>query len=250
MAPAKDKRRLVRLRGAAAFLAVALIAASPLLYAEDHPDDEVLPASPELSDQRILGVIPNFQAVSDPTAPFVPLTAKEKWKLFARESYDPFTAGSALLGAALSQRGNQSPKYGNGGKAYAQRFGAAMADFTAQNLFSAAVLASVLHQDPRYYRMGPRRGILYRAGYSVSQLVSTRQDSGKRAFNASGVFGMGLGIAASNLYYPPGSRSAREMESRIGSSFMGGAIGNLMSEFWPDIRTRVLSRFGPWKTRN
>jgi hypothetical protein len=39
------------------------------------------------------------------------------------------------------------------------------------------------------------------------------------------------------------------MESRIGTSFMGGAIGNMLAEFWPDIRTRVLGRFGPWKNR-
>ena len=67
------------------------------------------------------------------------------------------------------------------------------------------------------------------------------------AFNASGVFGMGLGIAASNLYYPSSSRTGSEMASRIGTSFSGGMMGNLLSEFWPDIRIRVLSRFRPWK---
>jgi hypothetical protein len=207
-------------------------------------------SKPEPEFERILGVIPNFQTISDPNTPFVPLTVKGKWKLFVRESFDPFTGASALLGAAFSQRGNNDPKYGNGGRAYAQRVGAAVADFTTQSFFSDAILASVLHQDPRYYRKGPQKSILYRTGYSLSRLALTRQDSGKTAFNYSGVFGMGIGIATSNLYYPRESRTTRVMESRIGTSFMGGALGNLLAEFWPDIRTRVLGRFGPWKNRN
>ncbi len=241
------------MRFSVAFLVGLAIVANPVLFAAANDDDIALisatPSSPEPGDQRILGVIPNYQTVSNPDAPFVPLTVKEKWSLFARESLDPFNGATALMGAALSQGGNSNPKFGNGGKGYAQRVGAAMADLSAQNLFSAAILASALHQDPRYYRLGPRKGILTRAGYSLSRLVVARQDSGRMAFNASGVFGMGLGIAASNLYYPPGSRNGSVMLSRIGTSFSGGAMGNLLSEFWPDIRTRVLSHFGPWKTR-
>src|SRR4051812_38096821 len=168
MAPVRDNRHLRRQRSSLAILAGVLMVVSAVLRAENGPDDDIALA-PDTSDQRILGVIPNFQTVSDPSAPFAPLSVKDKWKLFAKESYDPFTAGSSLLGAAFSQKGNNDPRYGNGGKAYVQRFGAAMADFTTQNLFSAALLASVLHQDPRYYRMGPRKNLLYRAGYSVSQ---------------------------------------------------------------------------------
>ena len=227
------------------------MAANAALFAESGKDDSgVIGVAPsqEPAYERILGVIPNFQTVSDPNIAFVPLTVKEKWKLFAKESYDPFTGASALIGAAFSQRENDHPKYGNGGQAYAQRVGAAVTDFTTQNLYSTA-LASVLHQDLRYYRKGPRKNIFYRTGYSMSQVVLTRQDSGKRAFNFSGVFGMGLGIATSNLYYPHDSRTTRVMESRIGTSFMGGVIGNMLAEFWPDIRTRLLGRLGPFKNR-
>jgi hypothetical protein len=241
------------MRFSVAFLAGLAIVVNPVLFAAANDDDIALisaaSSNPEPGNQRILGVIPNYQTVSNPDAPFVPLTVKEKWSLFAKESVDPFNAASAFVGAALSQRGNAHPKYGNGGWRYTQRVGAAMADLSVQNLFSAAILASALHQDPRYYRLGPRKGILTRAGYSISRLVVARQDSGRTAFNASGVFGMGLGIAASNLYYPPGSRNGSVMLSRIGTSFSGGLMGNLLSEFWPDIRNRVLSHFGPLKTR-
>src|SRR5437899_1434748 len=142
-------------------LALWPLAVFPALYADDVVE-AIQPDHP--GDQRIFGIIPNFQTVSNPDAPFKPLTVKGKWNLFVKETADPFTGASALFGAAFSQVGNGDPKYGNGGVAYVKRSGAAMADFTTQNLFSTVVLASVLRQDPRYYRMGPRKGLLARTG--------------------------------------------------------------------------------------
>ena len=196
-------------------------------------------ASP-IRAERIMGVIPDFQTVRDPNAAFVPLTPKQKWSLAFRENADPFNVASAAMAAAFSQVGNQTPKYGEGSPAYAKRFGAALGDFGTQNIFSAGLLANLLHQDPRYYRKGPGTGVLKRAVYSVSRIAIARQDSGAAAFNASGVFGTALGIAASNLYYPAGSRCATVMLGRLRSSFTGGMMGNLMSEFWPDLQKKFL----------
>jgi hypothetical protein len=194
------------------------------------------PATPPVNANRIMGVIPDFQTVRDPNAAFVPLTPKQKWSLAFKENIDPFNIASAAMAAGFSQIGNETPKYGVGGANYGKRFGAALADFGTQNIFSAGLLANVLHQDPRYYRKGPGTGVLKRALYSVSRIVIARQDTGAAAFNASGVFGTVMGIAASNLYYPAASRSPSVMLGRLNTSFTGGIMGNLMSEFWPDLQ--------------
>ncbi len=47
-----------------------------------------------------------------------------------------------------------------------------------------------------------------------------------------------MGIGASNLYYPAGSRCLRTMLGRLNTSFSGGVMGNLMSEFWLRICKR------------
>jgi hypothetical protein len=185
-----------------------------------------------------MGIIPDFQTVRDPKATFVPLTPKQKWCLAFRENTDPFNIASAAMAAGLSQMGNQTPKYGEGGAAYGKRFGAALADFGTQNVFSAGLLANLLHQDPRYYRKGPVVGVFKRVVYSVTRIVIARQDTGAAAFNASGVLGTAMGIAASNLYYPAASRRASVMVGRLDTSFTGGIMGNLMSEFWPDIQKK------------
>jgi len=195
-----------------------------------------------LNENRIFGVIPDYQTVTDSTGSVKPLTPGQKWTLALKETVDPFNVLNAAMGAAFSQRGNQTPKYGEGDAAYGRRFGAALADFGTQNFFSAGVLAILLHQDPRYYRKGPGTGVAKRAIYSVSRLAIARQDSGVSAFNASGIGGMMLGIAASNLYYPAVSVRGSVMACRVSTSLTGGIIGNLMSEFWPDLQKRFFHR--------
>jgi hypothetical protein len=199
-------------------------------------------AQPALTNDRILGVIPNFQTVEDPTKSVPPLTVKEKFELFFRESVDPFTITSAAAGAALSQAHNDDPKYGQGSGPYAQRFGAAVADVTTQNFFQDAVLSSMLHEDPRYFRRGPEFGFWYRLGYSLSRVVVGRTDQGKTTFNFANIGGMAMGIALSNTYYPDRSVSGGEVAYRFGTSMAASALSNVLPEFWPDIKQKVFHR--------
>jgi hypothetical protein len=202
------------------------------------PVKAVLPGSP-ISNDRILGMIPNFQTVSDPNKPFTPLRVRDKWELFMRESVDPFAFFSAAAGAGISQLHNEDPKYGVGFKPYMQRFGAAQADLTSQNFFQDCVLASLFHEDPRYFRKGPGSTVLRRIAYAVSRAAIVRRDSGKDSFNFSGIVGMELGIALSNAYYPPKSVNRGEMAYRSFTSLTASALGNLAPEFWPDIKARL-----------
>jgi hypothetical protein len=229
-------------------LALSSFAMAPL-HAESAADPTaILPASPVAeapepqSGDRILGVIPNYQTVNDSSVPVAPLTPGQKWKLALRSTMDPFNIANSLVGAGFSQAGNQTPKYGEGGSAFAMRFGAAWADLATQNFFSAGLLATVLHQDPRYYRLGPSAGVLKRIAYSASRIAVARQDSGRNAFNASGIFGMSLGIVASNAYYPSKSVSGEVMAARLSTSLTSSLVGNLMSEFWPDIQKKFFHK--------
>jgi hypothetical protein len=204
----------------------------------------ILPAAPVFNEDRIAGVIPDYQTVRDTTHFVAPLSVKEKWILAEKETLDPFNIATAFLTAAESQAGNSTPKYGEGWANYGRRVYAAQLDFATQNFFSAGVLASALHQDPRYFRRGPQSKIVARVFYAISQLVIAHQDSGAQAFNASGIGGMALGIAASNIYYPSASRTGTVMFGRVWTSLMGGAVGNMMSEFWPDLQQKF---FKHWK---
>lgn len=226
--------------------AILFFVAAALVFCQDTNSDAPLapgsispPPPPAISNDRILGVIPNFQTVNDPHKGVQPLTVRQKFELFAKETVDPFTVGAAVTGAALSQADNDDPKYGQGTGPYAERFGAAVADITTQNFFSDAVMSSLLHEDPRYFRMGPEFGFWHRLGYSLSRVVITRTDAGKTRFNYSGVLGMSMGIALSNAYYPASSVNASEVGYRFGTSLVASALSNILPEFWPDIRQKL-----------
>jgi hypothetical protein len=227
--------------------ALLLLSAYPLL-SQSPQDTAADPSDPAVStnpDQRIFGVIPNYQTVSNPQQNVAPLSVKQKFGLFVKETFDPFIAFSSAAGAALSQADNDHPKYGQGSGPYAERFGAAVADVTTQNFFSDAVLASVLHEDPRYFRRGPEYRFWPRLGYALSRVVVTRTDSGKGTFNYSGILGMGMGIALSNAYYPDSSVSGNVVLSRIGTSLVASALSNILPEFWPDIRQKFFHHKQP-----
>ena len=230
-------------RGAVAAAVVGWLLAGAVARAEGPADSSeptlanLVPASP-FNEERIFWVMPDYQTVRDSSIPVAPLTPKQKWDLAWKETIDPFNFASVVVAAGFSQRDNQTPKYGEGGAAYGERVGAAFADFGTQNFFSAGLLANLLHQDPRYYRKGPATGILKRVAYSVSRIAVVRTDSGRSAFNSSGVGGMMMGIAASNLYYPSASVRGTVMAGRLYTSLLGGIIGNVMSEFWPDVQKK------------
>ena len=198
--------------------------------------------SDSVDSRRIFGVLPNYLTVSDPRPGVEPLTFKEKFVLFAKQTYDPATVASAAAGAALSQAHDDDPKYGEGSGPYGERFGAAMADLTTQNFFGGVLLAGLFHEDPRYFRRGPQFGFWNRVGYSISRVAITRTDEGTDRFNYSGILGMGMGIALSNTYYPAPSVNGTEVASRFGTSLMSAALGNILPEFWPDIRQKFFHR--------
>jgi hypothetical protein len=231
--------RAFRAVAVAGWLGIGLLAwAQDPVVASDSATPVVVP----LYEERILKVIPDYGTVEDSSKPVAAMTAREKWNLAWRETYDPYNIATAAMTAAFSQRGNQTPKYGEGWDNYGKRFGAAIGDFGTQNFFSAGLFAVILHQDPRYFRKGPSAKFVPRVVYSVSRLLICRDDSGKEVLNTSNLAGMSLGIAASNVYYPSASRTGTVMAGRVETSLFGGLTGNLMSEFWPDVEKRVFHK--------
>ena len=200
------------------------------------------PASVPLNNDRIFKIIPNYQTVEDSNRNIAPLTPKEKWHLAWKETVDPFNFASAAAGALWSQSTNSTPRYGQGGAALGERFGAALADFSTQNFLSTGFFATVLQEDPRYFRKGPSAGLFERVGDSLKQTVFTRRDSGGATFNGSNFLGMAAGIGISNIYYPPASRRGSVMLGRVFTGLTGDVMGNLMSEFWPDVRKKLFHK--------
>jgi hypothetical protein len=101
---------------------------------------------------------------------------------------------------------------------------------------TAAVLPSLLHQDPRYYQLG-RGGFWQRTKYAIGRLFIIRTDSGERQFNFSEVCGAGIAATISTYsYHPEADKNLSNDLSVWGTQIGYDALSFVAKEFWPDIR--------------
>jgi hypothetical protein len=177
--------------------------------------------------------------------PFQPITSKQKILIGLKDSFDwpVYITGGAF--AALYQIENQNPSFGQGMKGYARRYGTALADQVIGNMMTESFMPALLHQDPRYFRIGKHHGgKLYRMGYAASRIFVSRTDSGGQQFNYSEWLGNGAAVAISNAYYPD-TRTVSDNIERLGIACATDAFSQEMKEFWPDVKHFLFHRHEP-----
>jgi hypothetical protein len=180
--------------------------------------------------KRILGIIPNFRAVSAGTK-LPPQSVKEKFITASEDSFDYSSIVFPAIIALYNEGGNKDPEFGKGGVGYGRYFWHAAVDQTSENYFVEFIVPAVTHEDTRYYTLG-HGGFVKRSEYSISRVVITRSDSGKEVFNAGEVLGAGMSAGVSNLYYPSRERTVGNTLSQWGLNDAGVFA---FKEFWPDI---------------
>jgi hypothetical protein len=180
--------------------------------------------------------------VEIPKLKIPPLTVGEKFKLAAQDSFDPYAyvVAGAFAGLAQSQNDPNSWRE-ESWSPYIKRYLASFADQTIENMMTEAVVPTMLKQDPRYFRMGSG-SFFKRTGYAVSRIWVTRTDAGGTTFNFSEIGAAGLSSVIANLYYPPENRTLSKNLSRWGILVGEDTVFNLLKEFWPDIKQKILKR--------
>ncbi len=182
---------------------------------------------------RILGILPNFRAVSaDVKLP--PQTVHEKFKTAFEDSFDYSSIFIPLAIAGYNLGTNAYPELGHGGSAYGQYLWRAAIDQTVENFMVEAIVPSITHQDNRYYTLG-HGGFWKRTGYALTRVVITRNDAGHETFNTSEVIGSGAAAGISTTYYPSRERSIGNFGSEWGLNIGIDAASFVVKEFWPDV---------------
>jgi hypothetical protein len=211
---------------------------------ESHADPPVLPSSDPSrpnddgkQSKRILGIFPNYRAVSANTQ-LPPLSLKNKFWLATQDSFDYSSFVTAGILSGVSQAKNSYPEFGNGGKAFGRYYWHAVADQAVGNYMTEAIVPALTHEDPRYYTLG-HGGFLKRTGYAVSRLLITRTDSGGRTFNISEIVGNGAGAGISDTYYPSRERTWTKTGQKWLTQIALDGVFNVLKEFWPDINHMI-----------
>lgn len=203
--------------------------------------EEVIGQPGVVQDKRIFGVLPNYRTAEGSVA-YSPITVKQKFMIATKDtlSYPSYLLGGAFAG--ISQLTNSNPSFGQGIVGYAKRYGTNTSDQVIGNYMTEAIMPSILHEDPRYFRKG--NGAKWgRVGYALSRIVVTKTDSGGSRFNFSEWLGNGGVAALGNLYYPDQkglSPTLQRTASQVGTD----AISDILKEFWPDVKRHFFHK-GP-----
>jgi hypothetical protein len=178
--------------------------------------------------QRLIGVFPNFYTSYIYDA--APLTAKQKFSLAARGTFDPVAMLGVGIAAGIEQATNAYAGYGQGAAGYSKRFAAKFIDGRSSDFLTHAVFPSLLHQDPRYYYQGSG-SVKSRLVHAVTSAFLARSDSGRTVPNTSYLLGDMCSGALSNLYYPKANRGANLVFTNTAVGLAGRVGTNLMREF-------------------
>jgi hypothetical protein len=194
----------------------------------------------EQEHQRVLGIIPAFNISYRPDA--VSLTPGEKIRLAYHSAIDPYTFGIASIVAGLGEVKDDNPGFGWGFKGYAKRSGAAYLDAADGTMIGNAFLPILLHQDPRYFRLGHgtfRHRFLYAVATSF---ICKHDNTGKWEPNYSNVGGNIISGAISNYYYPSSNTGiGQTIDDGLTVTFEG-TFGATLQEFWPDISRKFFHK--------
>ena len=228
--------------------------ASPAQPEQSKPfGDQSLPNSPSAAasgaqsvpaskqqPKRILGIMPNFRAVSAGGMP-PPPTPKKAFMIATQNSFDYSSFIFVGITSMLAEGTNAHSQLGKGVAGFGRYYWRGFLDKTDGNYLVIFALPSVLHEDERYYAMG--QGNFFKRGvYAATRILITPDYHGHNTFNASEIFGRATAQVISTAYYPSADRTVGALSVKFGWAMGRDALTNVFREYWPDIATHVLHR--------
>lgn len=190
--------------------------------------------------KRILGVMPNYRAVSAGAIP-PPPTPRQAFKIATQNSFDYSSFVFVGITSLLAEGTNAHPQLGKGMPGFGRYYWRGYLDKTDGNYLVIFALPTFLHQDERYYAKG-EGSILGRGIYASSRVLITPDYHGHNEFNASEIFGRGIAQGVSLSYYPSKDHTVGSLASKYAYALGRDALTNTFREFWPDIASHMRHR--------
>jgi hypothetical protein len=169
-----------------------------------------------------------------------PLGVKGKLRFHAEQTASPAFVVEMAAYAGVLHWMDVPREWGQGAGPYGKRVASAAGATAIRNVFAFA-LDSALGEDPRYRRSG-HGSLFVRIGHAARETVVTRTDAGRSRF-ATWRFGSAIGAAyLSNVWYPDRLNTFSSGMEQGAATIGLDLLGNIASEFWPDLKHKVLRR--------
>jgi hypothetical protein len=215
--------------------------------ASRNPSGSIDPASvpagkPAGTPNQPLAVNPVTGLSSISASDYHPLTGKQRWKLYWKQNYWSVGAyfGPAFTALALDQATGSPSQWGGGFAGYGQRLGSRILTAIAQGTFQAA-LAPALDEDVRYISRG-QGGFKRRALHAVAFSFVTFNSQGRTTLNISNLVSYYAATALSTTWVPISGSKGTYILTNGSEQIALSVPVNLVQEFWPEIRHKILRR--------
>lgn len=206
----------------------SLVIASPSLSAVVPIDEPV--------SKRLFGIIPDYHA-DQYSAQFTPISTAGKFAIARSDSFD-WPNYFLLAGYAVQAQVAAGGFTHSGGlSAFGRYYAKSVADQIIGSYITEAILPTLWHEDPRYFRLG-QGSVWRRAYYAANRIFVVKKDDGHVGFYMSEVLG-NMAVTAIGVTYYSNSRNAPVSLERYGMSLGNDMISNMLTEFWPDIRKKL-----------
>ena len=182
-------------------------------------------------------LIPAALSAQTASPTFHPLTTEEKLETHVKRVVSPAAfIRSAIAAAEQTWRGDP-PGWKQDATGYGERYASSLASNGVRNVLAFGI-DSVLHEDPRFQRLGT--GSLWaRSRSAMLQTLFCKNDKGQTTI---AVWRIGSNYGSnfiSNAWRPAG-------DDRWNNAVIRGSVGlgldtafDMVREFWPDIRKRL-----------
>ena len=194
----------------------------------------------EQEKQRTGGFLPAFNVSYRSDA--ASMSPGQKMRLAFRSATDPVSFAGAFLIAGYHEARDDDKGFGWGPEGYGKRSGAAYLDDFDGAMIGNGILPVILHQDPRYFRMGhgaTSRRLLYAMAATV---ICKHDNTGKWEPNYSNVAGNLISGEISNLYYPSSDSGTSQAITNGMIVTAEGGLGSIFQEFWPDVSRKFFHK--------
>jgi hypothetical protein len=168
----------------------------------------------------------------------VPMTWQQKGYAALHNLTDPANFGTILGISAITIGSDSHTAYGPGLKGFGKIVGISLVQDATGQFFGVFSIPAVIHQDPRYFRM-PQASIPRRIVYSISRTFVSRHDDGSPMPNYATLLTYPISSEIANLYVPGIHPDAASTATRILTGIATDPANNLLTEFLPDVASRV-----------
>jgi hypothetical protein len=167
-----------------------------------------------------------------------PLTPRQKGYLAFRNAIDPYNFATIGFFSAISVASDPNSPYGPGFPGFGRNFGVAYTESAVGEFFGTFLIPSIAHQDPHYHRL-PNASYGRRILHVITQVAWAQSDYGIGMPNYANLVGSAVDEGLGNLYVPGRDKSWGSAVARYSTGIATDPIGNLITEFLPDVARRV-----------